>query len=98
MNPSWSEDDIARSVNEECCPDSGTFSDLCNVGPESSLSPAEQPQHDRQQNAEKDGRDDRKVNRGVLAAIDDIAGQAADRQVQASADDQQSTYHDQQQA
>src|SRR5690242_18772069 len=60
--------------------------------------PGDQVEHEREQDAEHDGSDDRKITRGVLAAVDDVAGKPPDRQVQACAGHQEHSKEDQQRA
>jgi hypothetical protein len=59
---------------------------------------SDEPEDQRQQNAQHDGGDDGEVEGGVLAAIDDVAGEASDGEVEASAEQKQQTEEDEEAA
>ena len=55
---------------------------------------SEQPEEERKTEAEEEAGDDRKVEGGAFAAVDDVAGEAAEAQREFSAEVKQSTHND----
>jgi phage-related minor tail protein len=56
----------------------------------------DEPEEEREAEAEDETSDDRKVNRGVFAAVDDVAGKAAEAQGKFSAEVEKSANEDEQ--
>jgi hypothetical protein len=59
---------------------------------------SEEPEEERKTEAEEETGDDREVEGGVFAAMDDVAGEAAEAQWEFSAEVQQSAEKDQESA
>jgi hypothetical protein len=55
---------------------------------------SEKPEEERKTEAENEAGDDREVEGGVFAAMDDVAGEAAEAQREFSAKVKKSTYND----